>query len=191
MGPWEQAAAQFSYHEAQPNGTYSHAEFLAEGPEDARPKLAKAMVDATAKAERVVMYTSFEKTRIRDLQKCVPSLRIELEALEAKLIDLHPVIRDHVYHPAFEGSFSLKYVLPALVPDLMYNDLVIVNGLVASVQIARLLFVTGKIEPDEYQRVRGDLLDYCERDTFATVRILEVLRSLASDAARRAAASAV
>jgi hypothetical protein len=73
----------------------------------------------------------------------------------------------------------------------MYNDLVIVNGLVASVQIARLLFVTGKIEPDEYQRVRGDLLDYCERDTFATVRILEVLRSLASDAARRAAASAV
>jgi hypothetical protein len=55
--PWEQSAAQFSYHEAQADGSYSHAEFLAEGPDDARPKLAQAMVEATANAERVVMYT--------------------------------------------------------------------------------------------------------------------------------------
>jgi len=69
MVPWEQAAAQFSYHERQPDGTYTHAEFLAEGSHDARPELARAMVTATASAERVAMYTSFEKTRIRGLQK--------------------------------------------------------------------------------------------------------------------------
>src|SRR6266571_2968533 len=72
MAPWQQAAAQFSYHERQPDGTYTHAAFLAEGPDDARPKLAAAMVRATANAERVVMYTPFEKTRIRDLQRAVP-----------------------------------------------------------------------------------------------------------------------
>jgi predicted RecB family nuclease len=175
MSPWEQAAAQFSYHEAQADGSYSHAEFLAEGPDDARPKLAKAMVEATANAERVVMYTSFEKTRIRSLQQTVPALRAELEALEAKLIDLHPVIQHHVYHPAFEGSFSLKYVLPALVPGVSYKDLVIVNGLVASVEIARLLFVAGMIPEAERARVRQDLLDYCERDTWAMVKLLETL----------------
>src|SRR5438309_1510790 len=40
MAPWQQAAAQFSYHERQPDGSYTHAAFLAEGPEDARPPLA-------------------------------------------------------------------------------------------------------------------------------------------------------
>src|SRR6266545_4954607 len=78
MAPWQQAAAQFSYHERQPDGTYTHAAFLAEGPEDARPKLAAAMIRATAKANRVVTYTAFEKTRIRELQRAVPELAAEL-----------------------------------------------------------------------------------------------------------------
>ncbi len=179
MAPWEQAAAQFSYHEVQPDGGYRHVAHLAEGPEDARPALAQAMVEATAEAERVVTYTSFERTRIRSLQKSVPHLAAELKALDDKLIDLHPVIRDHVYHPDFAGSFSLKYVLHPLVPDLTYDDLVIVDGLVASVEIARLLFVAQRIPPAERDRVRQDLLDYCERDTWAMVRVLQRLRQLA------------
>jgi predicted RecB family nuclease len=181
MYPWEQAAAQFSYHEARPDGTYSHAEYLAEGPEDARPKLARAMIDATAGAERIVMYTSFEKTQIRSLQKHVPALEAELKQLESKLIDLHPVMRDYVYHPDFHGSFSLKYILTPMVPELTYSDLVIVDGLVASVEIARLLFVAGKIAPEEHARVRKDLLNYCERDTWAMVKLLEKLRELAAN----------
>jgi predicted RecB family nuclease len=179
MAPWEQAAAQFSYHEARGDGTYSHVGYLAEGPHDARPGLARAMLEATAGAERVVMYTPFERTRIRSLQEAVPELSADLKLLEAKLVDLHPVIRDHVYHPDFRGSFSLKYVLHPLVPELTYSDLVIVDGLVASVEIARLLFVAHKIPPAERDRVRQDLLDYCERDTWAMVKLLERLRELA------------
>jgi len=179
MVPWEQAAAQFSYHERQADGTYTHAEFLAEGSHDARPELARAMVTATAGAERVAMYTSFEKTRIRGLQKAVPELRSELEELESKLIDLHPIIKDYVYHPGFLGSFSLKFVLTPLVPELTYDDLVIVDGMVASVEIARLLFVAQKIAPEERDRVRKDLLNYCERDTWAMVKLLEKLGELA------------
>ncbi len=178
MAPWQQAAAQFSYHERQPDGTYIHAEHLAEGPEDARPRLAEAMVRATARADRVVMYTPFEKSRIRDLQKAVPELAGELAALEAKLLDLHPVVKNCVYHPDFRGSFSLKYILTPLVPELTYNDLVIVDGRVASVEIARLLFVADKIPAAERDRVRQDLLDYCKRDTWAMVRLLETLRGL-------------
>lgn len=179
MKPWQQAAAQFSYHEAMGDGTYSHSEFLAEGPEDARPPLAKAMVEATASAEGVVTYTSFEKTRIRELREAVPDLAAELGELEAKLLDLHPVVRDHVYHPDFQGSFSLKYVLQPLVPELSYDDLVIVDGRVASVTIARLLFVAGKVPEDERDKTRQNLLDYCKRDTWAMVKLLERLRELA------------
>jgi len=178
MAPWQQAAAQFSYHERQPDGTYAHAAFLAEGPDDARPKLAAAMVRATAQATRVVMYTSFEKTRIRELQLAVPDLAKELAALESKLVDLHPVVKNCVYHPDFRGSFSLKDILTPLVPELTYSDLVIVDGRVASVEIARLLFVADKIPKHERDRVRKELLDYCERDTWAMVKLVERLHEL-------------
>jgi predicted RecB family nuclease len=179
MAPWQQAAAQFSYHERQPDGGYTHAEFLAEGPADARPRLAQAMIEATVDADRVVTYTAFEKTRIRELQRAVPDLSAELAQLEAKLLDLYPVVKNCVYHPDFKGSFSLKQVLTPLVPDLTYDDLVIVDGRVASVEIARLLFVAGKIPRAEHDRVRRDLLDYCERDTWAMVRLVERLSELA------------
>jgi len=182
MAPWQQAPAQFSYHERQPDGTYTHAEFLAEGPADARPPLVEAMINATAQADRVVMYTSFEKTRIREMQQAVPQLAAELAALQAKLLDLHPVMRNCVYHPGFNGSYSLKEILTPLVPELTYDDLVIVDGRVASVEIARLLFVAGKIPRHEHDRVRKDLLNYCERDTWAMVKLLEKLEELVSAA---------
>jgi len=136
------------------------------------------MFPATADAERVVHYSPFEKTRIRNLQESVPELRSELEELETKLIDLLPVVRNHVYHPDFQGSFSLKFVLPALVPELTYDDLVIVDGMVASVEIARLLFVAGKLTAEQHEKTRHDLLEYCKRDTWATVKVLEAVRRL-------------
>src|SRR5438046_9995707 len=118
MAPWPQAASQFSYPERQPDGTYTHAAFLAEGPEDARPPLARAMVRATASAERVVMYTPFENTRIRERQQAVPELAAELAALEAKLIDLHPVVKNCVYDPDLRDIISLKYIRDTLLHEM-------------------------------------------------------------------------
>ncbi len=51
--------------------------------------------------------------------------------------------------------------------------------MVASVKIARLLFVAGKIPPEQRNKTRQDLLDYCERDTEAMVELLKSLRKLA------------
>jgi predicted RecB family nuclease len=179
LGPWRPAIAQFSYHEEQPDGSHSHVGWLAEGPEDPRRELAEAMIEATAGAHRIVTYSAYEKTRIRELQALVPDLAEPLEELLGKLVDLLPVVRNHVYHPDFKGSFSLKYILTPLVPDLTYKDLVIVDGMLASVEIARLLFVAHKIPVAERDQLRKDLLAYCERDTWATVRLMERLRELA------------
>ena len=181
LAPWGQATAQFSYHEERPGGGHRHVGWLAEGPGDPRRELAVAMLEATAGARRIVTYSCFEKTRIRELQTLVPDLAEPLEELLGKLVDLLPVVRDNVYHPDFLGSFSLKYILTPLVPDLTYSDLVIVDGRLASVEIARLLFVAHKIPVAERDRLRRDLLAYCERDTWATVRLMARLKELAAE----------
>jgi hypothetical protein len=179
VGPWRQVVVQFSYHEEDsqaPDG-YRHRAYLAEGPGDPRGELALQLLEATAGAERIVMYSSFERTRIRELAGWLPHLADDLLALEHKLVDLLPVIQHHVYHPRFAGSFSIKQVLNPMVPDLTYDDLAIVDGQVASVEIARLLFVAHKVR--DRDQLRRDLLAYCERDTWAMVRLLDRLRELA------------
>jgi hypothetical protein len=126
------------------------------------------------------MYSHFERTRINELADQVPAFADDLQALAAKLVDLLPIVRNHVYHPGFQGSFSLKYILSPLVPDLTYNDLAIVDGQVASVEIARLLFVAHLVE--DRDQLRRDLLAYCERDTWAMVRLVDRLRELSRQA---------
>ena len=179
LAPWGVAVAQFSYHEEQDDGSHRHTGWLAEGPGDPRRELAERMIEATARARHIVTYSSYEKSRLRDLIRLVPELAAPLERMIARLVDLLPVMRNHVYHPDFRGSFSLKDILTPLVPDLSYSDLIIVDGRVASVEIARLLFHAHKIPAAERDRVRQDLLDYCERDTWATVRLMARLRELA------------
>ena len=178
--PWQQTVVQFSYHEELPAGGHSHVGYLAEGPADPREDLVEAMLKATRNADRIVMYSSFERSRIRDLQDAVPSRRAELVELEGKLVDLLPVLQDNVYHPDFRGSFSLKYTLTPLVPHLTYSDLMIQEGRTASVEIWRLLFVAHLIPPAQRDKLRQDLLEYCKRDTLATVELLAALRRLAN-----------
>ncbi len=178
LAPWGAAVAQFSYHEEQPGGSHTHVGWLAEGPGDPRRELAEAMLAATASAKRIVTYSAYEKTRINELKSLLPDLAGPLDQLLSKLVDLLPVVRHNVYHPDFRGSFSLKAILNPLVPALTYKDLVIVDGRLASVEIARLLFVAHKIPAAERDRLRADLLAYCERDTWATVELMRRLREL-------------
>jgi hypothetical protein len=177
--PWQAVPVQFSYHELQPDATLHHAEWLAGGPGDPRQAMAQALVRACRNAQRILHYTSFEKVCIRTLAEGVPSLAAELQTIEDRLVDLYPIIKDHVYHPGFQGSFSIKKVLPALVPELGYDDLAIDDGQVASVRIARTMFERASFRDDEYDEERRHLLEYCERDTLAMVRLLEALRGMA------------
>jgi len=96
------------------------------------------------------------------------------------------VVRNHVYDLAFHGSFSLKSVLPALVPGLTYDDLAIADGDTASVLLERMLLGDGQGQGSGQlvlfaaapSPVRADLLAYCKRDTWAMVKLLERLRGL-------------
>ena len=87
-----------------------------------------------------------------------------------------PFQKKECYMPSMRGSYSIKYVLPALVPEMerAYKDLDLVhNGGEAMDAFARLQEMK---DGDEKKRLRESLLRYCELDTLAMVRIVEKLR---------------
>jgi tetratricopeptide (TPR) repeat protein len=106
-------------------------------------------------------------------------LESRLEELKGRLLDLKKIIQANVYHPDFQGSLSIKAVLPALVPDLGYDDLAIQGGMDASVEIARMLLKPETFAEGEREQLRSDLLAYCNMDTWAMAELLERLRELA------------
>lgn len=177
--PWQNVPVQFSCHVEQRGRGLAHYEWVASGPGDPRPELAAALVEACAGARRVVAYyASFERDCLRQLAEAVPRLATELQRIDRKLLDLLPLVRNHVYHPDFSGSFSIKKTLPALVPGLSYSDLKIGDGETATVELMRLMLDAGQMRPGESAEVRAALLKYCERDTWAMVKMLDQLRSL-------------
>ena len=177
--PGEHVPVQFSCHVLGPRGL-EHREWLAEGPGDPREAFARALIGACSGAGAIVAFgASFEKGHVDALANVLPDLRVELAALSGRIRDLLPIVRDHVYHPEFGGSFSLKDVLPALVPTLGYDDLEIQDGFSASTALEALLLDGDAIGPEERQAVRRALLRYCERDTLAMVRLHERLVVLA------------
>jgi len=178
--PWEQIGVQFSYHEGDLGGPYTHDEFLAEPDTDPREAIARRLIEVTQGADRVLMYTPFERTQIRSMQRFNPHLADGLAELEAKLLDLAQVVRHTVYHRDFGGSLSIKEVLPVLVPGMSYKDTVkIHDGSEASAKLARLLFYVGELTAEERAQLKAELLEYCKQDTFAMVKLLERLVAIA------------
>ncbi len=83
-----------------------------------------------------------------------------------------PLSQKHYYTPEMKGSYSIKKVLPALVPELSYADLNINQGGNASMAFESLYNET---DESIIKQTRTDLLEYCKLDTLAMVEILNVL----------------
>jgi uncharacterized protein DUF2779 len=181
--PYDAVLVQFSAYVPDADGVLRPHAWLAEGPGDPRPAAAERLLAACEGAGAIVAYgAGFERERIRELAAALPHLATRLETLAGRLVDLLPVVRNHVYHPDFGGSFSLKRVLPALVPEMSYRGLAIAEGETASLELGRLLFHGDEMEAEERARLRADLLAYCHQDTWGLVRLLERLRGLAEGA---------
>jgi predicted RecB family nuclease len=180
LSPYGIVPIQFSYHERQPDSSYTHADWLAEGAGDPRPEIARALVEAARHADRVVTYTNYEKRCIGALRSAVPELDAELSDLESRLLDLKKVVERNLAHPDFMGSYSIKDVLTPLVPDLSYQGLEVADGMTASVELARMMLEADSMTDEDRLAKRAALLEYCKLDTWAMVRLLERLEELAS-----------
>jgi predicted RecB family nuclease len=178
-GPYFPVPVQLSCHLEDGAGRHRHVEWLADGPGDPRLEFTRFLVETCAGARTIVSYNAgFEAECLRRLADALPQLAPELTDVERRLVDLLPVVRDHVYHPSFEGSFSLKQVLPALVSDMQYDGMEVAEGRAASRELVQLLFGEA-MDRQERNVIRESLLAYCKRDTWAMVRLLQKLRDLA------------
>ena len=181
--PYDQVPVQFSCHvEAADGRSRMHHEWLADGPGDPRPALAERLIRACDGAQAIVAYNaSFERRCLEQMAEAMPAVAEPLRHIAARLIDLLPVIRNHVYHPDFGGSLSLKRVLPALVPELRYDDLAINEGGLASLELERLLFGGADLTPETKTQLRTDLLRYCHQDTWGLRAAPQLLRRLGQE----------
>jgi hypothetical protein len=178
--PYQQIPFQFSLHIEHRDGTLEHREYLASEGEDPRRELAQKLAETIPADVTALAYNmAFEKRVIADLADAFPEFSEHLLAINEKMKDLMVPFRDqHYVTPSMQGSYSIKYVLPALVPEmeLAYKQLEgVQNGGDAMLAYANL----ESLPPEKRPEVRNALLKYCELDTQAMVRILVKLRESA------------
>jgi hypothetical protein len=175
MRPFDQLPFQWSVHvQRQPHAKPEHYEFLATDRSDPRREFITSLCGALEESGSIVVYAAFESQRLSELAAWLPEFAGRIKRMQSRLWDLLAVVRNHVYHPAFAGSYSLKAVLPALVPELSYEGMEVANGQEAGLAWESL--VRGNLDGAEHEKVRKALLDYCGQDTLALVRLLEALR---------------
>ncbi len=170
--PYQQIPFQYSLHTLhQVKQEPVHTAFLGNGSDDPRPALLEQMlVDLGTTGSIITWNMTFEKGRLLELAKHYPEHSASIDAIIDRLVDLMvPFRKRHIYSEAFLGSYSIKKVLPVLVPELSYGDLEIQEGATASFIYGQL----AEMEVTEQEKVRQQLLDYCHLDTLAMVRIWE------------------
>ena len=176
MHPYDHICFQYSVHVLRgPGAATEHFEFLTKDRNDPRREFIASLCDVLGECGSIVVYNAaFESQRLSELAARLPEFAERIKGIQARLWDLLPLIRNNVYHPAFAGSYSLKSVLPALVPEMSYGGMEVANGQDAGLAWESLLRDAG--DQAERERLRKALLDYCRQDTLALVKILEKLK---------------
>jgi hypothetical protein len=168
--PYQQLPFQFSLHRLPRDGVLEHDEFLDLSGQDPARGFIKALLQACGDRGPVFVYNAgFERGRMKELGERFGRFRAELEALSARVVDLLPIARDHYYHPSQEGSWSIKKLLPAVVPELRYDALQgVQDGGAAMDAYLEAIAVT---DPERKAVLQRQLLAYCRLDTYAMVRL--------------------
>jgi predicted RecB family nuclease len=175
MRPFDQLPFQWSLHvQREPAAEPEHYEFLATDDADPRREFITSLCCALGESGSIVVYAPFESQRLSELAAWLPEFAGLIKTIQGRLFDLLPVVRNHVYYPAFAGSYSLKAVLPAMVPEMSYDGMAVANGQDAGLAWESL--VRGTLDSGERHSIRKSLLEYCGLDTLALVRLLEELR---------------
>ncbi len=174
--PYQQVPFQYSLHYLEKeNAELQHYEYLASACVDPRKKLLEKLLNEIPEKACVLVYNkTFEVAVLNDLAKWFPEYSEQIENIIQNIRDIMiPFRRKDIYRWEMEGSYSIKYVLPALVPEMNYNEMEISDGGMAS---SAWLNMWALKDFEETEKIRKALLEYCKLDTLAMVRILEKLK---------------
>lgn len=169
--PWAtQVPFQWSCHIEYAPGKLRHDMFLDVTGDDPRRAFAESMIKALGDEGPVFVYNAtFETGRITELAERFFDLAPALLTINERVVDLLPMARQHYYHPAMKGSWSIKAVLPTIAPDLDYNELEVGNGGDAQLAYAEIIHPDTPVE--RKSRLTEGLRQYCTLDTLAMVRL--------------------
>ena len=169
--PYQQLVFQFSLHIVAESGELTQTAFLDLSGGDPSQSFTKELILACGDSGPVFVYNAaFEATRIRELAERFPDSSRALEGILERMVDLLPVARNRYYHPSQQGSWSIKAVLPAVVPDLSYDELEgVSDGGTAQEAFSEAIQPHTTIQR-KYE-IQAQLLAYCRLDTFAMVRL--------------------
>ena len=173
--PYQQIPFQYSAH-YENTQELLHFEFLAkDSVNDCREQFIEHLIDDMQKDGDILVYNiGFERSRLRELMNVFPKYKVPLQGIIDRMKDLMIPFKEKWYYmPSMKGSYSIKSVLPALVPSLSYDHLEINNGGLASISFSNIHTIASK---DRVNVIRQNLLEYCKMDTLAMVKVLNVLR---------------
>ncbi len=175
MRAYDQIPFQWSVHVLrEPGAEPEHYEFLATDSNDPRREFISSLCAALGDRGSIMVYNQqFESQRLSELAAWLPEHAKRIENIHNRMWDLLPVIRNHVYHPAFRGSYSLKSVLPVLVPEMTYEGMEVPDGQAAGLAWESL--TRDRLDGAERERIKKALFDYCGQDTLAMVNLLKCL----------------
>jgi hypothetical protein len=169
--PYQLVPFQFSLHKMSRNGNLTHLSFLDLSGKDPSKPFSNELVRHCGVIGPIYAYNAgFESARIKGLAAEFPRLKKRLLAINDRLVDLMVIARERYYHPSQCGSWSLKKVLPAIAPDLHYDEL---DG-VQDGGMAMDVFseaIASETTSERKVEIEKQLLDYCELDTTALVRL--------------------
>ncbi len=175
--PYVQVPFQFSCHvwKSSKHKTLDHFEYLHTENSDPRTGIINSMLDGLGTEGSIVSYNmAFEKGVIKKLAEFDRKNSKNLMALLDRFVDPLPIFREHIYHPEFLGSFSIKSVAPALIGEtLNYDDLEIGDG--STAQAHADLILRGLISGKTKETTIENLLTYCRQDTLAMVELVKWL----------------
>jgi hypothetical protein len=181
--PYQPLPVQWSCDTLQEGGQVGHAEFIHTDRTDPRRSFIQSLLAALGAANGyaddtpIVVYTGYENTILGQLAQDLPEFAGPIASVQGRLFDLEKVVRTYVQHPGFHGRTSLKFVLPALVDDLSYDNLAVQNGEVATLRWGEAVF--GSAPASVREAIFADLRTYCATDTMAMVRLYQELLRLA------------
>jgi len=177
--PQQQMVFQYSLHKMESlNGDIRHTEQLAITKDDPSKSLIKQLREDIGDTGTVlVWFKPFEMTRNKELAIIHPEYAAFLEDLNERIYDLGDFINFGFYlHPKFKGSWSIKNVLPVMVPELSYDEMEIGKGDLA--MMAWWELINDRLSTDDAEKTKTALLEYCKLDTWAMVKIWEKLFEL-------------
>lgn len=172
--PYQQITFQFSLHTLTESGDLQHTDFLDLSGNNPSEAFAHALIAACGEQGPVFVYNAgFETARIRELAERNPELSESLLAINERVVDLLPIARERYYHPSQQGSWSIKKVLPAVVPELRYDALDGVQDGGMAME-AFLEAIHPNTNTERKVQIKQQLLAYCKLDTYAMVRLWQV-----------------